>query len=239
MNPDARKSCRCRWVRKPCGWSWETSWEPLMWWAPGKWELLRDEPRWTPNCNPRSWIKMSSFRTFDALDALDIFRQKLKTVLIDSGRPQTEQQRSTQYTNTNVSDHFLLDIEVLHAISLQGFHLPFIDSPGGPRYRHLAARGFTAVIRWNEVYTVYFNLFNRIACWTCSATIWTCFQYIAAVLLSQWSNQGDGVKEAVGFFQRFSKEPVRGLIAAGDFNVAAPCLNIFFIYHDHHTETER
>ena len=47
------------------------------------------------------------------------------------------------------------------------------------------------------------------------------------------------MKEAVGFFQRFSKEPVRGLIAAGDFNVAAPCLNIFLIYHDHHTETER
>lgn len=155
VNPNARKSCRCRWVRKPCGWSWETSWEPLMWWAPGKWEFLRDESRWTPNCNPRSWIKMSSFRTFDALDALDIFGQKVKTVLIDSGRPRKELQRSTQtITNTNVSDHFLLDIEVLHAVSLQGFHLPFIDSPGGPRYRHLAARGFTAVIRWNEVYCI-------------------------------------------------------------------------------------
>ena len=175
---------------------------------------------------------MSSFRTFDALDALDIFGQKVKTVLIDSGRPR--KRTAKKYTNTNVSDHFLLDIEVLHAVSLQGFHLPFIDSPGGPRYRHLAATGFTAVIRWNEVYTVYFNLFNRIACWTCSATIWTCFQYIAIVLLSQWSNQGDGVKEAVGFFQRFSKEPVRGLIAAGDFNVAAPCLYIFHLSRSSH-----
>ena len=99
-----------------------------------------------PKLQPQILNQDVKLPNFDALDALDIFRQKLKTVLIDSGRP-TEQQRSTQYTNTNVSDHFLLDIEVLHAISLQGFHLPFIDSPGGPRYRHLAARGFTAVIR--------------------------------------------------------------------------------------------
>ena len=54
---------------------------------------------------------------------------------------------------------------ILGTFDVMSFHLPFIDSPGGPRYR-------------------------------------------------------DGVKEAVGFFQRFSKEPVRGLIAAGDFNVA-------------------
>ena len=50
------------------------------------------------------------------------------------------------------------------------------------------------------------------------------------------SNQGDAVKEAVGFFQRFSKEPVRGLIAAGDFNVAAPFLN-YVMNRVHHRET--